>query len=296
MLFVLAAFLSPLLYALSCVLDSYFSNSVFNKTSTFIFFASITNILVIPFLFLFGVPSLPSWETFGVIALVSAINCLYLFPYYIALKRVDTSIVVALFSLGQFSIPFLAYFIVGEQLGLTQYIGFAIILISAIALNIDFKKLKFNSAFWLLLLVSLLLCLQTVLHKFALIDVDAITVIFYQSLITTAIAWSLILLPGTRSDVIRHIPDYLRNIRFFLLNELLAQTGEAAVIVALVGLPCLTVESIGSSQSLFTLLWGALLYRIFGNKFRESLNRTDVIKKLISFACISIGIYMVLHK
>lgn len=294
MWYVLIAFLSPIFYALSCVIDSYFSNAAFQRTSTLIFFASLTNILVIPFILLFGMPTVPSWETFLVISAVAVINCFYLFPYFIALKHIDTSIVVALFALGQFSIPVLAYFIVDEQMSMIKYIGFAIILLSAITLNLDVKKLKLNVAFWLMLGVSLMLCVADVLNKYALGDVDAVTVLFYQCLITSVIPWFFLLFPKIRTDIIKNVQNYVQNIRYFLANELFSQIGNAATVVALAGLPVLTFESISSSQSIFTLLWGALLYKIFGGRFKESLDVGDIVKKCVSFACISVGIYLVL--
>lgn len=63
--------------------------------------------------------------------------------------------------------------------------------------------------------------------------------------------------------------------------------------VALAHLPLLTIESVESSQSIFTLVIGFLLYKIFGDRFKENLDKKDVIKKLISFFIIICGIYLV---
>lgn len=294
MLFVLIAFLTPILHALACILDSYFSNNIFKNTSTLVFFATITNIIIVPFLFFFGMPTVPSLSVLGIVALVALIDVLYLFPWYIALKHIDTSISVALFSLGEIALPFLAWFIVGEKLGAVQYLGFAIILLPSILLNMDFKKLKLNIGFWLMLLVAIILALAVVLDKYALASIDSITLIFWKSIMTTAMAWSFFVVPRIRCDIKQTLPNYIKNVPLFLSGEFLSQIGTAAMVIALVGLPCLTVDSIGSTQSIFTLVWGAMLYKIFGNKFKENLSRSEVIKKTVSFICIIIGIYMVL--
>ena len=118
------------------------------KTTSLIFYATITNIIIIPFLFLFGTPTLPSWPSLTVIFIVAVIDVFYQIPYYIALRKVDTSIMVVLFSLGEVSVPILAYFIVDEKLSLIQYTEFGIIFLSSFLLNFDRKQLKLNVAFF----------------------------------------------------------------------------------------------------------------------------------------------------
>ena len=267
-MYVLIAFLTPLLHALSCIVDAHFSNNIFKKVPSLVFYATISNIIIIPFLFLFGTPIIPPLEILAILFIISLIEVCYQIPYYHALRNIDTSIVVALFSLGKIAIPVLAYFIVNEKLNFTQYCGFGIILLSTFLLNFDIKKLKINIAFFLMLVVSLLLSLSSSL--------------------------SLLFLPQYRTDIISSFPQYKKRIKLFLSNEILNQGGTLAGTIALAHLPVLAVKSIGSSQSIFTLLLGFVLYKIFGNRFKENLTRQEVIKKLISFIAIIIGINLVL--
>lgn len=282
-MYVLIAFLTPLLHALSCIVDAHFSNNIFKKVPSLVFYATISNIIIIPFLFLFGTPIIPPLEILAILFIISLIEVCYQIPYYHALRNIDTSIVVALFSLGKITIPVLAYFIVNEKLSLIQYCGFGIILLSTFLLNFDIKKLKINIAFFLMLVVSVLLSLSSVLSKYSLQSVDFVTVLFWGSIFATSICLSLLLLP-----------QYKKRIKLFLSNEILNQGGTLTLTIALAYLPVLVVESIESSQSIFTLLLGFVLYKIFGNRFNENLTRQEVIKKLISFITIIIGINMVL--
>ena len=293
-MYVLIAFLTPLLHALSCIVDAHFSNNIFKKVPSLVFYATISNIIIIPFLFLFGTPIIPPLEILAILFIISLIEVCYQIPYYHALRNIDTSIVVALFSLGKITIPVLAYFIVNEKLSLIQYCGFGIILLSTFLLNFDIKKLKINIAFFLMLVVSLLLSLSSVLSKYSLQSVDFVTVLFWGSLFATSISLSLLFLPQYRTDIISSFPQYKKRIKLFLSNEILNQGGTLAGTIALAHLPVLAVKSIGSSQSIFTLLLGFVLYKIFGNSFKENLTRQEVIKKLISFIAIIIGINMVL--
>ena len=293
-MYVLIAFLTPILHALSCIVDAHFSNNIFKKVPSLVFYATISNIIIIPFLFLFGTPIIPPLEILAILFIISLIEVCYQIPYYHALRNIDTSIVVALFSLGKITIPVLAYFIVNEKLSLIQYCGFGIILLSTFLLNFDIKKLKINIAFFLMLVVSLLLSLSSVLSKYSLQSVDFVTVLFWGSIFATSISLSLLFLPQYRTDIISSFPQYKKRIKLFLSNEILNQGGTLALTIALAYLPVLVVESIESSQSIFTLLLGFVLYKIFGNRFKENLTRQEVIKKLISFTAIIIGINMVL--
>ena len=293
-MYVLIAFLTPLLHALSCIVDAHFSNNIFKKVPSLVFYATISNIIIIPFLFFFGTPIIPPLEILAILFIISLIEVCYQIPYYHALRNIDTSIVVALFSLGKIAVPVLAYFIVNEKLNFTQYCGFGIILLSTFLLNFDIKKLKINIAFFLMLVVSLLLSLSSVLSKYSLQSVDFVTVLFWGSLFATSISLSLLFLPQYRTDIISSFPQYKKRIKLFLSNEILNQGGTLAGTIALAHLPVLAVKSIGSSQSIFTLLLGFVLYKIFGNRFKENLTRQEVIKKLISFTAIIIGINMVL--
>lgn len=294
-MYVLIAFLTPFLHALSCILDAHFSNNIFKKIPSLVFYATISNIVIIPFLFFFGMPVVPSLDILAVLFIIALIEVCYQIPYYHALRNIDTSIVVALFALGEITLPILAYFIVGEKLHLAQYIGFGIILLSTFGLNFDSKKFKLNIAFVLMLLVSVLLSLSAVLSKYSLQSADFVTVVFWIALFATLISLFLLIVPQYRKDIVSTFPKYKKKIKLFLYNEILSQGGAFAMTFALAHLPVLIIKSINSSQSIFTLLWVFALYKIIGNHFKENLTRHDVVKKLISFTFIIIGIYMVLR-
>ena len=177
-MYVLIAFCPPDVYALSCIVDAHFSNDVLKKTSSLVFYATISNMLIIPFLFFFGTPEVPSFPVLAILFVIAFIEVFYQIPYYLSLRHIDTSIVVALFSLGKIVLPILAYLIVDEKLAISQYVGFGIIVASTFILNFDMKKCKLNIAFFLMLLVSFLLSLVTVLSKYSLQHVDFVTVLF----------------------------------------------------------------------------------------------------------------------
>ncbi len=53
---VVMAFLAPILHSSCNLLDSHFANNLIKSNSAIIFYNSLTNVVAIPFLLLFGLP------------------------------------------------------------------------------------------------------------------------------------------------------------------------------------------------------------------------------------------------
>ena len=137
MMIYLIAFLSPFFYALSVLIESFLSLGIFKKPATMCFYASLTNALFVPLMFYFGTPTWPEMRFWIVYILLAMIDIAYLYPYYIALKNTDTSVVSSLFSIGKVFVPLLSFCVLGDVLSPVQYLGFFIV-IFAIFTNILF--------------------------------------------------------------------------------------------------------------------------------------------------------------
>ena len=160
------AFLSPMFYATAVLIESLLSNYTFKHQTTMIFYISMMNCVFLPLLLLFGMPTFPPQEVWGYYLILSLIDVGYLYPYYSAMKVIDTSIVSALFALGQVIVPILSYFILRDVLSLHQYIGFMIIIMASIALSIKGNKIpKLNRAFYYMLLSSFMLSSRIIFVK-----------------------------------------------------------------------------------------------------------------------------------
>ena len=296
MIYYIAAFLCPMFNSLSCIIDSHLSNKVFKKPATLIFYSNITTFFfALPLIFIFGKPSVPDSSALVAIAIVAFINVFYLFPWYIVLKKIDTSISVAMFAIGKIMLPVFAWIIVGEKLHFVQYLGFGIILLPSIFLNLDIKKMKINIAFWLMLFISVILSLSSVLNKYSVVNTDFVSVLFWVLLISASMSLTLLLVPPARRDIVCGFGKYKKKIRLFLANDVLMCLVGLANLLAMSSLPVLLVKSISSTQSIFTLITGFILWKFFNNKSNEDFSRGKVIKKLVSFVFIIIGIYLVMR-
>ena len=223
------------------------------------------------------------------------IDVFYQIPYYEALRRGDTSVVVAWFSLGYVLVPVLAYLMVDEKLSFVQYAGFGIIIAASVVLNIENpRKIKINKAFYLMLLSSLLLSLQAVLYKYALEKIDWISAVFYSALFSTLTVFGFLMPRIVRLNIKANFPRYKTKFYVFGLNEFVNQVGTVASIFAMSLLPVVAVESINSTQPLFVLGIGAALYALFGNRFKEDVSTVHLLRKSICFVFITAGVFMVL--
>ena len=74
-----------------------------------IFYISLMNAVFVPLVMFLGWPSVPSTAAIVCYVLLAFLDIVYLYPYYTAMKVIDTSIVAALFSLGQITIPVMTY-------------------------------------------------------------------------------------------------------------------------------------------------------------------------------------------
>lgn len=295
--YILIAFLSPFFHAFANLIECNLSNRIFKHQMTMIFYISMMNAVYLPLLLFFGMPSIPTMPSMICFVLLGVIDVLYLYPYYTALKVIDTSIVGALFSLGQITIPIMTYLVLGEELGWMQYMGFLLIILSSIALSITNLKLpKLNRAFYYMLVVSLLRAGYVVLQKYALVtDGSWINVTIYPNLISGFLPLFFLFNANWRRDIAKSFKPYLQKFKFFAVNEFFCFLGLATSVYALSGISAVTSASIGATAPMFMLLFGFILCKKFACKLDENLTGQEMTKKMICFSIIVIGVFLVVQ-
>ena len=291
----LIAFLAPMLHAVSNILDARVSNFMFKSNSSTIFYLGITNLFVLPFLVLLGgmdilyVP-INMWPILFVVALF---EILYQIPYFKSLKRVDTSIVGALFSLGKILLPVFAFVIVGEKLCFWQYIGFFVIIISTLFLNL--KKgvcFQINFAFYLMLMASLMITLNTIFSKKALLEMNWMSFSFYYIILSDVFLFLALIHPKFLKNIKKDFKVFKKNFPLLMLMEIVDRAAVLTGIFALSLLPVMVRAGISSTTPIFVLLYSVILYKIFGSRFKENLGRGEMVKKLLCFLFIIIGVVL----
>ena len=293
MLWIFLAFLAPVLFGLANILDNYFVNRLFKNVTSLVFYATLLNLLFLPFLFFIQTPHLPAWNLIPAFIAVALVDILYLFPYYKALQHDDTSTVSSLFSLGKVFVPLLAFLFVGEVLHPTQYLGFFILILSSALITMEPGKLKFNRSFMYMALSSLLIALETVIYKYIFTNVNWITGFTWALLFSFFLLLPLLMLKKTRASIRAQAHVFRKTFHLFALEELLTFGGFAAITYAISVASVTIVNAIGSFQPFFVLLYALIFSRLFPTVFKEKIDRISLLKKMVFFALMISGVILI---
>ena len=293
MMIYLIALLSPLFYALSVLIESFLSLDIFKKPATMCFYASLTNALFVPLMFYFGTPTWPQMQFWIVYALLAIIDIVYLCPYYIALKKTDTSIVSSLFSIGKIFIPVLSFCFLGDILTPLQYTGFFIVISASFVLNM--KKgfsLKINQAFYLMFLSSFLLACRVILAKYALgSDGIWVNTIVYPNLISGVMVFLFLMFKKFRPDIRKHLHPYVKKFPLFLINEFVYFWAILCSIYALSKLSPVICSAIEATEPIFLLFLVCLIQPFYRFQFKEL--KVSFAKKMFCFILMILGIIFI---
>ena len=298
MFFILIAFLAPAFGATACIIESRLSNCTFKRQTTMIFYISLMNCVFLPLVFLFGMPSVPTWQALLCYTGLALIDVLYLYPFYTALKVIDRSIVAALFSLGQITIPLMSFLFLGEVLSLTQYIGFMVIIMASVALSIKGTRIpKLSRAFYYMVLASLLRAVYAILEKYVLIDDgNWVNMAVYPCLISGFIPLFFLMRPKWRKDIVKNFPPYLNKFKIFAINQFICFLEIMAQVYGMSGLSPVVSSSIGAMEPIFLLGFCYFMLKKFNIPLNEKISRQLLMKKLFCFVLIILGVILVVNE
>ncbi len=298
MFYLFIAFLYPVFDALVCIIESKLSNNTFKRQTTMIFYVSIMGWLFLPMCFLLGAPTIPPQRAMFCYLGLALIDVIYLYPFYTAMKVIDNSIVAALFSLGQITIPIMSFLFLGEILNLEQYIGFIIIIMSSVALSIKGNRIpKLSKAFYYMVFASLLRSGYMILEKYVLItDDNWINMVIYPNILSGLIPFSFLFIPKWRKDIIKNFPPYYDKFKFFIVNEFMFFAAFLAQVYGLSGLSPVVSAAIGGTTPIFLLAFCYIGLKKFGIPLNEKITRQQLVKKIFCFVLILLGVVLVVNQ
>lgn len=292
-MWLVSAFLNPIFLAISDIIDSYSVSKLFKSKSSLIFYTSLINlILLFPLFGFLGLPTFPSAYTMMIFVGLALIYVLYLFPYYKALEKADTSSVVAMFAVGQVFVPILAYFIVGEILSWLQYVGMFLIIIASVLLNLQpGEKFKLSSSLWWMVLCTFILAFEYVLYKLAFNSVDWITGFSWPVVFSFIFASFLFLISSARRSIGLDISTQsIKKFSILTVGQLASFFGIALGTYAVSIAPVTVVRSVMASEPAIVLLIAALFGGMFPNVFSEKTDQSSLFRKITLFIIIGIGL------
>lgn len=290
------AFATPFLWAFAMTIDGFLANRRFGHPMTLAFYAStFGNLAFLPFVFIIQRPALPSAELFPVILLLGAINVGYLYPYYKGLQEADTSIVSALFSIGRIFIPILAFFIVGEKLGVVQYAGIMLVIASCTLLSLErsLSRLRLNRAFWYIALAAFITAFEGVLYKY-LFDRGVFwsTAVGGQYIASLVLVLFVLFHGATRADIAANFGVFRIALPFFAIEEAFSFLAFGSETFAISLAPVSIIKAVTMITSFCLLGYAVFFGRWFPNAFREHLDGGSVAKKVVLFFVMMVGLLL----
>lgn len=296
-MWILFSFLAPALYAVAEIFDEYLSNRGFKNISSIIFFTCLLNFIFVPVLFLIQKPMVSSLYLIFPIVGVAITNLLYLYPYYKSLKIEDTSVVSGFFSFGKIIIPVFAFLFVGEILSFREYFGIGIIIIGNIilALHMSKKKIRLSKAFYLILFASTVLATEGILFKYMFENGVNWSAAVGGQLLISGVIGSVVLLSirKTRRHIMEEKDQYKKSGGIFFAEELFTFLALAAETYAISLAPVSLVKGIGMAIPIFVLSYTVAVKKFNPKIFHENTQSNVVIKKIILFVLIIIGLALI---
>ncbi|MCL2439604.1 MAG: DMT family transporter [Alphaproteobacteria bacterium] len=281
LLAILIAFLPPILYTFSNLLESHMSNSNFKSSVAIAFYGNVINFCFVPFLLIFGMPQAIPDGMLWLVLLSAFCSLAYLIPYYAALKVLQVSVAVSLFAMSSLIVPVLSWFVLGERLHPLNYLGFAIVIASSFLISKGRGAIKLNRGFWYMAVACSVVAVDLMIVTKLLIEMDWISVLFYNMIFTSMMVSTWLLVAKLRRNIVRSWPTFKENAAQVFLFDGLDTAAAVAAVFSLSVLPVVVKDGISNTQPLFVLAIGVLLKVLGGSKvaFKESTTRREILRK-----------------
>jgi len=196
------------------------------------------------------------------------------FFYYKALDVEEPSIAIALYSLVPATLPFLAYFFLGEKMAGLEVIGFVLVLLASFALAlVDVRKFKFSKALLPVLTGVVLVDALSVISKNVYNQVS-----FYPAYMTFCVGVGIgglyflfiMVYTKTAKQFKKLKGNLIKIIPILLIAEGINLAAEFTLNLAISRGPVAIVKVIESIQPIFVLLFALALYPLAPKFFREA--------------------------
>lgn len=294
---VVFAVLASFLWAITNHIDKFLINGI-NEAGK-----SIKTLMVFSTL-VAGVVFLPIWlvisgfavEISGfsliMILLAAIMNVFAMCFYFQALNKNDASVVIVMFQMIPVFAYILALIFFQETLTVSQLVGSAIILSSAVLISwdLDGKKSDKNKtkAFFLMMLSSLSYAIYYVLFNAATRESSYNSCAFYFQIGLILIGMVLIFQKKYRKPFLSAIKNNgKRYISLNVTNEVLNLVAAFLVNYAATIIPLALADILNGFQGAFVFILGALGTKFLPKYFSENLSKKAVMQKV---ACIALSI------
>lgn len=291
------ALLSPLCWAFVHVLDAYCVNEVFDFPWIGCITSAVATLCVYPFLLLGGVLFIDFQSialSVNTMAIGSGIVFMFSqFLYFKSLSHSESGIVAAYWNMLPLFLPVFSYFIFGEVLSSTAYIGIGLLIISSVSFclldsNIEYRWRSFGMMFCAVQLQVLYFLAQkqvfesSPVYQAFLYTLLGVMVAGFFPLVTTRV----------RSAVKLNLPAIRTAFKFIILIEVINLVALATSLYAIsYGSPSL-VAAVEASLPAYCFCVSLSLFIVF-RKYGEIEARERLPLKLLLTVIMATGVWLV---
>ena len=290
------ALLASILWAVAVIVDKFVLTHYINDAFSYQIFMAIP--LIPPVLVIFTFASSRDYPTFYLFILViGMIIGLTFVLYNKALLIEEVSRVTPLFYLTPIFVLLFSSLFLGERLSQNEYLGFGLLVFSAILVSFRRSELKYmalSPALLLILALDLILAGKDVIAKYMFSYMDFWSFLFWFMLGEVIIRPLLLFSPAIRRKFIADIkPIPLKIYTLCLINCSIICIGYVLYFDSVSRTYVALVSAIPSAQPFFVLLFAIILSALYPKVLNESLERKGMIIKAITAVIILIGSYLI---
>jgi uncharacterized membrane protein len=290
------AFLAPFLWATSNHIDKYLLNKYFKDggAGALIVFSALIGIPLLPIIY-FIHPAVFSINFISAICIVlnGAIFVLALIPYMYALADDEASFVAPLFQTIPFFTYILAYIFLHESLTTIQIFAALLIIFGAVGLSLDIDnqmRLK-KKIFWLMILSSFMISINSFAFKFIALSESFWVTSFWEyvgfSLLAVVL---LVFVKSYRKQFFEVLKiNTTRVLAVNAFNEVINIVAKIVMNFATLLAPLALVWVVNSIQPFFVLLIGIIITFAFPYLGKESFLKKHMLQKLASITIMILG-------
>lgn len=296
------ALLPPVLWSISNHIDKYLYDRYYKNSlpgTLMLLTAAISSLIALVIGLVHPAAlSLPA-RSIVLLLIAGVISFVYIFPYIYALMQDEASRVVPLFQIAPIVSYILGWVFLHEHLDLKQVLGGAIIVVAAIAMNLDLDdRFRFKkSVFWLMALSATIFATEGLLFKDASTGYGFWSGAFYQygGLAVAGLIVALASHKFRENFLLVFRANKQAILTVSLVNEAISIGAFMSYNYATLLAPLALVALISNTQPFFVIVFGIVLTIFFPKLGKESITKRHLAQKIICAVVIFSGTYLLLR-
>ena len=213
-----------------------------------------------------------------------------------AVTKGEISRVVSLIFVYPIVVVALSFLFLGEILSIFQYAGVILLVISA--LLVSYKKIKGKASLEpiikFLVPVAIIWAVLSVMEKYLLFGIDYMSLLFW--LLAGGFIgnlYSLIIFPNYMKSFAKFLKLANRKIPLIVFNGFISAGAYIALFLAISKGPVSLVSAVASLEPFFVFLITIFISIYFPTIFKEEINKSTVLSKILATVLIVMGTFLV---